>query len=294
MHESREIVGHAGSGRSSESRALPRMNGHAHLSFAVKDGMTRLATLDQASPLRVLFPRNESSEPPVAAITVISGGIVGGDSLDISVVVPAGGQAVATGQAAEKIYRSTGPDSRIDVDLKVGADGWLEWLPQETIMFDGARLRRRTNVEVDPAGRLLAGEMIVFGRLARGETVRHGQLSDRWEVRQNERLVWADALSLEGDIQARLDSPAGFDGARASAMSLYVAPDSADFLETARELNSDNDGVRAGASLVNGVLVSRWLGKDPLAVRRSFVRYLSAMRNAAGGFRAGLPRLWHV
>ena len=244
--------------------------------------------------MRVLFPRNESSEPPVAAITVISGGIVGGDSLDISVVVPAGGQAVATGQAAEKIYRSTGPDSRIDVDLIVGAGGWLEWLPQETIMFDGARLRRRTNVEVDPAGRLLAGEMIVFGRLARGETVRHGQLSDRWEVRQNERLVWADALSLEGDIQARLDSPAGFDGARASAMSLYVAPDSADFLETARELNSDNDEVRAGASLVNGVLVSRWLGTDPLAVRRAFVRYLSTMRHAAGGFRAGLPRLWHV
>ena len=201
---------------------------------------------------------------------------------------------MALGQAAEKIYRSAGPDSNIDIALTAGADSWLEWLPQETILFDGARLVRRTRIKVSETGRVLAGEMPVFGRLARRETVRRGCLGERWEVRRGKRLVWADSLLVDGDICARLDAPAGFGGARACATVLYAGPDGERYLEMARALTKDANGARAGASLVHGVLVARWLGADPLALRRSFGRYWTAMRSAAGGLQSCLPRLWHV
>ena len=280
------------SGRS--AKGLTRMAGHAHVAFAVREGATRLVALDQASPLRVLFPRVDAQDPPLAALAVVSGGIVGGDRLDFSVSVSAGGKAVAAGQAAEKVYRSAGPDSGVDISLEVGAGGWLEWLPQETILFDGSRLVRRTRIEVEGTGRVLAGEMLVFGRVARGETLRRGRLSERFEVRRGGRLAWADSLRLAGDISARLASPAGFGGARVFATALYVGPDGPRFLEPARALATNARGVRAGATCVHGVLVARWLGEDPLGVRRSFERYLSALRRAAGGLPARLPRLWHV
>lgn len=270
------------------------MAGFARVGFAAKGGTTRLSELDQRSPLRVLFPRAGNNEPPHAAVTTVSGGLVGGDTMRIEVAIGPGAKAVAIGQAAEKIYRSAGPDSRVDIVLDVAAGGWLEWLPQETILFDGARLDRRTRIDIEPEGRAMAGECIVFGRLARDEVMRRGLVRDRWEVRCGGRLVWADSLAVDNDILAVLDAPSGFAGARACATAVYVGPDAASHLEAAKELAAGDDGVRAGATLVNGVLVARWLSADPMALRRAFADWWIAMRKRAGGLPENLPRLWYV
>ena len=260
----------------------------------MKDGATRLEALDQASPLRVLFPRVGPDEPPLAALTTVSGGLVGGDRLNVSIKVSDGARTIAVGQAAEKVYRSSGPESKVDIALRVGAGSWLEWLPQETILFDGARLRRRTRIFANARGRILAGECLVFGRLARGEVMRRGFLCDRWEVRRDSRLVWADSLVVDGDIPARLDASVGFGGARACATVLYVGPNGWDYLDDARRLLANIDGVRAGASCVHDVLVARWLSVDPLALRRSFERYWMELRCLIGDLPRRLPRLWHI
>lgn len=270
------------------------MDGLARVGFVRRDGAVRLATLDQRAPLRVLFPRPERGEPPLAAMVTTSGGLVGGDVLRIAVDVGEDAAAVAVGQAAEKVYRSTGPDSLVEVGLTVGAGGWLEWLPQETILFDGARLDRKTVAEVASGGRLLAGECLVFGRLARGEVMRYGLAREGWEIRRDGRLVWVDAFQAENDIFSILEAPAGLGGARAYATVVYVANDAASWLGTARALTDAIDGVLAGATCVNGVLVARWLGRDPLAVRHEFKRYWVTMRGVAGGLPERLPRLWHV
>ena len=274
--------------------ALPRMEGFARVGFEQRDGASRLSVLDQRSPLRVLFPRAETGDLPLAAITTVSGGLVGGDTLDISVAVGGSAKAIAFGQAAEKVYRSNGPESRVDVSLNVAAEAWLEWLPQETILFDGARLNRVTKTEIDPAGRLMAGECLVFGRLARGEVMRHGAVRDRWEVRQNGRLIWADALLMKDDIIEILDTRAGFDGARAYATAIYVGSDAADHIGAAKDIVNESLNVRAGATCVGGVLVARWLSEDPLALRDAFETYWKALRALAGGLPARLPRLWYV
>ena len=275
-------------------RCLPRMSGHAHVAFAEEDGATRLAKLRGASPLRVLFPPVDAHQPPLVAVTVVSGEIVGGGRLDVSVAVYADAKAVMLGQAAEKIYRSAGPDSRVNVSLDVDRGGWLEWLPQEAILFDGAGLDRRIFIVAGVSGKVLAGELLVFGRLAGGEAMRRGFLRDRWEARRGGRLAWADSLLVDGNVSTRLNALAGFDGARTCATALYADPDGERYLDEARDLTINAVDACAGASLVHGVLVARWLSDDPLTVRRSLERYWTAMRNAAGGLSARLPCLWYA
>ncbi|HXA70082.1 MAG TPA: urease accessory protein UreD [Stellaceae bacterium] len=277
------------------ARASPvffeRCDGACELRFARRDGVTSLAHLFQRAPCRVLFPNSPADDLTLAALLTTSGGLAGGDRVRISVGAEEGAQAVVTTQAAEKIYRSLGPDTRIDIALTVGPDAWLEWLPQETILFDRARLARRTTAEIEPGGRLLAAEMIVFGRTARGERLSAGLLHDRWSVRVAGRLVWVDALRLEGDIASRLDAPAGFDGATATATAIYAGADAASLLPLARALALDSDS-RAGATLVDGILLARFIGRDARVLRADLARYLGDLRRAAAGLPARVPRLW--
>jgi urease accessory protein len=270
------------------------VHGVARVGYVKADGVNRLATLDQRSPLRVLFPHPAAGDPPVAALVTTSGGLVGGDRLDVSVTVGGNAALMAIGQAAEKVYRSLGSDCRVDIALEVGDGGWLEWLPQETILFEGARLRRNTTLMVAGSGRALAGEMLVFGRVARGETMSYGLVRDAWTVRRDGRLAWADALHMDGDdIPESLEAAAGFAGARAYATALYLGPDAEAQLDLARDAAAA-DGVRSGATLCGPVLVARWLGSDPGAVRRAFGDFWMRLRAAAGQLPSRLPRLWHV
>ena len=284
---------------SSDPAADPRpaaaVHGAAEVTFARKAGKTRLAGLYQRDPLRVLFPDIPEGEPPTAVVVTTSGGLVGGDRLDVSVSVGAGAAAMVLGQAAEKVYRSTGPVSRIDVSLAVANQGWLEWLPQETILFEAARLHRRTRIDIAPEGRLLAGEILVFGRVASGERLTRGLVRDAWEIRRQGRLAWADALHLEDGMEDALADPACFDGAAAYATIVYAADGPERLLATARDLLGAGDAdLRAAASVVNGVLVTRWLGRDAHGLRRAFGSFWAGFRHAAAGLPEALPRLWHV
>src|SRR5215472_15698769 len=175
---------------------LQRASGESRVAFAIRDGATRLAALYQRDPCRVLFPDPEPGMPPEAILVTTSGGVTGGDSLKMSVEVGAGASAVAATQAAEKIYRSAkaAEHCAIEIALHVGEGAALDWLPQETIVFEGARLKRRTVAEVATGGSLLACEMVVLGRAASGERFTRGLLLDSWSVcRPDEKegkLVW--------------------------------------------------------------------------------------------------------
>jgi urease accessory protein len=278
-----------------ETTAAPpmfeRCDGAAEVRFARRNGGTALSHLFQHAPCRVLFPNSPADDLPLAVLLTTSGGLAGGDRIRLTIGSEAGATAAVTAQAAEKIYRSLGPDARIEIALTVGADAWLEWLPQETILFDRARLARHTTVKVETGGRLLAAEMIVFGRTARGERVSTGLLHDRWSVRVDGRLRWVDAIRLEDGIADHLNAPAGFAGATTIATAVYVGPDAAALLPLARALALDSE-IRAGATLVNGILLARFLGLDARLVRADLATYLAHMRRAAAGLPATVPRLW--
>lgn len=266
---------------------LTRMHGRAEIAFA--DG--RLARLYQRAPLRVLFPDPPDGEPPLAALVTTSGGLAGGDRLEVAVSLGEGSRAMVAASAAEKIYRSTGPDATVTVSLSAQAGSWLEFLPQETILFDGARLRRTTSLDLAGDARALVGEMLVFGRTARGERMTYGLARDAWEIRRDGRLIWADALHVDGP--AVLASPAGFGGAVACATLILAAPDAGIHRDGVRDLLAGYGG-KAGATMVNGLLLVRWLDGDAQRLRKSFGMVWAGLRHEVAGLAGRMPRLWEI
>lgn len=272
---------------------LQRANGALTLRFVAQDGgATRLADLYQSDPCRALLPSPDPGEPITAVLITTAGGLTGGDRLKLAVTVDAGAAVLCTPQAAEKIYRS--PDDSaagIDLSLDVAAGAMLEWLPQEMILFDGARLNRQIGISVKPDSRLLAGDIAVFGRTARGERFASGSLFDRWQVRRDGRLVWTDATRLDGDTTAVLDHPAGFAGAAAHAVILYQGPDAAGLRDRLRGLETHEAGCEWGVTVIDGLLLVRLLDTDAARLRRQFARLWSSLRSGLG-LRPAMPRLW--
>jgi urease accessory protein len=272
--------------------------GAAEIRFSLRDGISRLAQLYQRDPLRVLFPAPARGDPPVAVIVTTSGGLVAGDRLDIRVDLSPGAAAHVTGSAAEKVYRSTGRTTIINQTLSIGPGAALEFLPPETILFDGARLRRETIIDLAPGSAFLGGDIVVFGRRARGERFACGLLREVWELRCDGALVWGDALHLEHDIGPIIDDPACFDGAAAFATMILSPPagDVRSLLDGARVVQSAcaGMGLRAGASAVSGLVIARWLAADPAPLRRAYADLARHFRSAVFGLPDRLPRVWHV
>jgi urease accessory protein len=267
--------------------------GYAALAVKKEDGVTRLADLAQAAPLRLLFPRVPEDEPLTACLTNTSGGVVGGDRHCVRITAMPGAQVLAMGQAAEKIYRSNGETAVMEIELTAESDSWLEWMPQETILFDGSKLARRARIEIAETARTLTGEILVFGRKAHGESLNTGLIRDVIEVTRSGRMIWADALHMEGDLRTPLAHPTTFADASASGLLILHAPDAATYRDALRELEPP-EGVRFGATAVAGLLIARWLAWDNLALRRHYGAAWTLLRAQAGGLPARLPPLWHI
>ncbi|MBX9595248.1 MAG: urease accessory protein UreD [Roseomonas sp.] len=263
-----------------------RSRGRAELGLVAAPGGARIAHLYQSSPLRMLFPDSDPAEPKQAALVNVAGGLAGGDSLEVAITLGPRARFTATTPAAEKIYRTLGPETEISSSLRLEAGSVCEWLPQETIVFDGARLTRRMGVDIAGDATLLAAEMLVLGRAARGERFTQGAVHDRWRIRRDGRLLWADAFRLADPGAAA--SPFVLDGAGAVATLLLAAPEAASHRDLLRDLTDGRAGVVAP-----GLLLARWMGEAG-AVRAGVARALVALRQAALSLPPRLPRLWRT
>lgn len=248
---------------------------------------TVLDDLRQVGCLKARFPRRVVPGWMDMVMLNTGGGVVGGDRLDLSFAIGAGGQATIAAQAAERFYRTLAADapSRVRTSLTVAAGGALEWLPQETILFDRSALDRRLDVDLAPDARFLGIETVVFGRTAMGEQVRQGWLRDLIRVRRGGDLLLHDAIRLDGAIDAALARPAIGGGARVVATMVYVAGDAAAKLDAVRDALGAG---QAGASVWNGMLVARILGVDSALVRATSVAALAVLREDRP-----LPRVWY-
>jgi urease accessory protein len=294
----------------SVAKAHQRVDGEARIAFRRRaDGVIALADLYQRAPCRVLFPTTEAGEPLQAVLLTTSGGLTGGDRTRVSVSVEPSARATLTTQAAEKIYRAlpnTG-DAVVQVEMQVGDGAWAEWLAQETIVFEGSRLRRLFAADVAATGQLLAVESIVFGRTAMGETFNSGMLHDAWRISRGGRLIWADALHLDGlhpdgphldgphldgDIRRLRAMPFGFGTSVACSTILYAGADAPQQLATARRLLSDC-ALSCGATSLDGIMLVRIMADDASELRAAVMKLIAGIRQAAAALPAQLPRLWH-
>lgn len=241
---------------------------------------------------RARFPLSGRRGRALEAVLInTGGGLTGGDSSRTAIHAAASAQLVATTQAAEKVYRSDGALTRVDVELSVADDAMLDWMPQTTILFDGARLHRSIAAEVASEARLLLVEPVILGRTARGERFTSGELIDRWRIRRNGQLIYADGMLLEGDIAATLDRRACASGWAAYATLLLIAPDAESRLETLRAALDLPDGLPehldAGVSAWNGMVSIRFLARDGAPLDAAIRRVIPALGIAE------VPRIWH-
>jgi urease accessory protein len=262
--------------------ARNRARGRIDLSVRAEGGRTRRRRVTEEGSLRVRLPDVGGAESE-AVILNTAGGVAGGDDFSIAIEAGEGAQLAVTTAGAEKVYRAIDSASRIDVRLSVAEGAALRWLPQETILFDGARLHRSFEADVAPGGSLVIAESMVLGRAAMDETVRHGELIDRWRIRCDGRLVFADTFRLQGDIAALLARPAAGAGATAFA-TVIVAPGDEGFAERARNCLTACAS-EAGVSAWNGIAAIRLCAQDAALLRRDLV---SLLNNLCGA----LPRLW--
>ncbi len=269
--------------RTSAVFASNRSHGLVSLTLAAAPaGGRRVKTREEGS-LRMRFP-GACAGVTEAVLVNTAGGIAGGDRFGVKLALEADARLVVTTASAEKVYRSLGPDASVDVTATLGAGAELTWLPQETILFDRARLVRNVDIALAPGARLTFAETVVFGRAAMGETVQDGRFADRWRVRRDGRLLFADNFRLDGRIADRLAEAAVCSGHAAIGTVLIVPGDDAGV--AAVRAAADAFLGQVGVSTWGGIALARLCAADGAALRHDLIAVLSAL-----GHRA-LPRLW--
>jgi urease accessory protein len=263
--------------------AANRARGAVAFDVRSVDGVTRRGVLHESGSLRVRFPSPEG-EGLSAVFVNTAGGVAGGDRFDIDIAAGEGARLTLTTAAAEKVYRATARAAELNIALKVADGAHLSWLPQETILFDRARMSRRINIDLAAGASLLLCEIAVFGRAAMGERMERGAFVDRWRVRRGGRLVFAETVRLEGDVGKKLRQRAVAHGGVAIGTALIVPADDA-VVERVREIASSLGG-EAGISAWNGFAMARFCAQDAARLRTDMMAVLSRASPAP------LPRLW--
>lgn len=261
-----------------------RAQGRLRVAFAKGEKATRVAELSESGGFRIKFPK-VAGDLAEAVLVNTAGGMTGGDNLCVDLGIGEGAQALLTTQAAEKIYRSMAGETRVSTRMDVAADATAIWAPQETILYDGARLNRSLNADVDPTATAIFCESLVFGRLASGEVLHNASFRDRWRIRRGGNLIFADDVRLAGAISEALDRPALGGRARAIATVLVVAPGAEARIEAARAALA-GQGCECAASSLPGLVVARFLSAEPHRMRMAMAHYLTHFAGVA------IPRSW--
>lgn len=263
--------------------ALQRARGEARVTAQLAGGRTRLATLYQEGCAKIRLP-NTHDDGLQAVLINTAGGLTGGDRIDWQAEAAPGSRMVLTTQACERVYRSTGADACVTTRLSVGEGARLDWLPQETILFEHSRLCRTLDVDLAAGAQFCAVEAVLLGREAMGEAARGALLRDNWRIRRDGRLIHAEATKLSADPLER-DGVSLLDGALAFATVLYVGDDVERRLDPVRSMLTG----RSGASVIGERLIIRATAPSGLALRRIIAPIIATLSGAGS-----LPRLWHL
>ena len=272
---------------------MQRVRGTGRLAVRERDGKTCLDRLFQEGAAKIRLPRQHGLPQMEAVLINTAGGMTGGDTLDWTVEAGPGCAITLTTQACEKAYRSTGEKARVTARVTAGAGARVNWLPQETILYQACALERRLEIDLEAGARLLLSEAVVLGRHAMGEVLDDARLTDRWRIRVGGKLVHAEETRLDATVLGQKDATGLLNGAGALATVVMIAPESGDLRDRLRACLAGIDGLTAGVSHVEigqtGKLVARLLAQDGMTLRRGLVPALELLNP-----QAGLPKVWRL
>jgi urease accessory protein len=270
---------------------LQRANGFGRIVVSSSERGTFLTDVFQRSPVRVLFPRIGASSVEEAVLINTAGGIAGGDRLEFNVTALPNASLAVTTQAAEKVYRALNESSQITTKLKAGESARLAWLPQETIVFNRARLCRETEIELSSGAELLALESLVLGRIAHGEKIAGGYISESWRVKKDGRLIWADTFRTTEETFAHLRKKALLSDHTAIATLIYFGPNLPARLEFLRGIAVSLE-CDCAATSVGELIIVRFAAKLSIELGRALRILLQQFSRALGPGPFHVPKMW--
>ncbi|WP_375255169.1 urease accessory protein UreD, partial [Yoonia sp.] len=235
--------------------------------------------------LRLLFPQAGGNALDAVLINT-SGGVTGGDRIDMAGSVGAGSAMTLTTQAAERAYRAQ-PDQtgRITTRISVGEDATLCWLPQEIILFDGCNLSRKLKVDLAVGARALIVEPVVFGRTAMGETLTDAAFRDRIAISRGGAPIYSDGVQMTGHIVDQLARNAVGQGMSAMVSVVYAHPLAQARLSAVRA----HLPITGGATLLaENLLAIRIMAQDSYLLRRSLMPIIELLSGTT------VPKTWRL
>lgn len=261
-----------------------RVSGGVHIRCAERMGKSRIVDIAERDGYKVRSPRRSS--PPEAVIINTGGGIAGGDKVHQNILVEDKAKLTVTSQASERVYRSAnGATATVDIDLKLEEESHLNWLPQETILFNNHRFKRRIEADIGTSAELLIAETVIFGRTAMGETITNGFFSDCWRIRRGGKLAFAENILLTGNAFENLSKKALAGVSSTATTLLFVSPCAEDKIGPVRAV-LDKAGFDCAASAWNGMLAVRGLSPGPEAIRKLLATLVPLLTQST------LPRVW--
>jgi urease accessory protein len=270
---------------------LERANGGGRIVLTGSERGTRIADVYQKFPIGLAFPGIGDDLVKEAVIINSSGGIAGGDRLEIEVVALNNASVAVTTQAAEKIYRALDRPARVTTKLKACGTAKLAWLPQETIVFNQARILRQTEIDVCSGAELIALEWLVFGRAARGEEVVSGQISDSWRIKRDGHLIWADGFRISDEVFVQLHRKALLSNWKAVGTLIYFGPSLDTRLRSLREIAASLD-CHCAATIVGAIIIVRVAAAAGSDLRRGLRSLLEQFGRELGPGPFGVPKMW--
>ena len=265
------------------------------LDFECREGRSVLSRREHIGPLRV--QKSLHPEGPKVCHAILlhpPAGIAGGDALDIRVSVGNHAHALLTTPGASKWYRSAGLWATQKLTLDVAANATLEWLPQETIVFDSAYAKLQTHVSLAGNAVFMGWEVLCLGRRASGEKFERGSLHLATRIEMDGKPLWIERGRLLGGSPL-LDSPIGLNGHSVSATLLAAGRDiDSSLLVRCREVPSAEPESQQGITMLPKLLVARYLGHSSEAAREWFIDLWRVLRPALAGREAQSPRIWNT
>jgi len=263
------------------------------LEYSNRGGRSVLSHRSHLGPLVVQKPLYPEGDAVCHGIILHPpAGIAGGDELSITVKVGELARALLTTPGAGKWYRSAGATAKQQITLDVADGAVFEWLPQESMVFDGALGDTTTHVRLTGSARFIGFDLWCLGRLTRGEHFDKGRMSARLRIERDGRAVFAESARLLGS-DPRLAAPAGLGGASVFGNFLVAAPDIDAALVDACRAAQPEQGLGAVTRLP-GLLIARYRGGSAEAARNWFAALWAIARPIVAGRQACPPRIWNT
>jgi urease accessory protein len=270
---------------------LQRADGAGRIVLIGSDNGTRVVDVFQQSPIRIMFPRSGDSPVEEAVLINTAGGIAGGDRLKCGVTALANASIAVTTQAAEKVYRALSEPARISTKLKACDAAKLAWLPQETIVFNWARVIRKTEIDLSSGAELLGLEWLVLGRAAHGEEMVGGHITESWRIKKDGRLIWADSFRVTDKMFPHVHRKALLSNYKAIGTLIYFGPSLDRRLEFLRVIAPSLE-CHCALTLVGGLIVVRFAANKSSVLKLALLSFLQRLSRELGPGPFRVPKMW--